>query len=218
MTTPPTPERLVARLLADAEPVRPLWSPDTRLAIWLLFEALMLGFAVKCGLRQDLGDHLHHPPFVLELGMLVTGGALAARLALRAAVPGLTIGGREMTWPLLLLSAAVLLMSLDTTTTAGSTARFIASGAQCFGCIVGFAAMPWIALWVALRRGAPLDGGVAGTYAGAAAFLFAAAAIRIACPIDSGAHLLTWHGLPIAVGAALSAVAGASWLERWSEP
>jgi hypothetical protein len=54
--------------------------------------------------------------FVLELGMLVTGATIAARAALRAAVPGMTTSGREMTWPVLLLSAAALLMSLEPTT------------------------------------------------------------------------------------------------------
>jgi hypothetical protein len=41
--------------------------------------------------------------------------------------------------------------------------------------------------------------------------------VRIACPIDEGLHLLTWHTLPIAMGAALSAIAGARWLGRWQE-
>jgi hypothetical protein len=68
-----------------------------------------------------------------------------------------------------------------------------------------------------VRRGAPLDAAVAGACAGAAALLFGAAAVRIACPIDEGLHLLTWHTLPIAIGAALSAVVGARWLHRWRE-
>ena len=49
--------------------------------------------------------------------------------------------------------------------------QFVASGIQCVASILAFAALPWAALFVAMRRGAPLAGSVAGLYAGAAAFL-----------------------------------------------
>jgi len=51
--------------------------------------------------------------------------------------------------------------------------------------VLAFSAFQWAVFFVAVRRGAPLNGPGAGAYAGAAAFLFAAA------------------------------VAGARWLERW---
>ena len=41
MQTPPTHERLVAQLIADVQPVRPLWSPRTRLALWLVMNYLV---------------------------------------------------------------------------------------------------------------------------------------------------------------------------------
>src|SRR5207247_7710570 len=89
MPIPPTHERLVARLVADARPVRPLWSPHTRLAVWLVLQALTLGFAVEFGLRQDLGAHLRQPLFLLEVGALIAAGATAAAVAVRAAVHGM---------------------------------------------------------------------------------------------------------------------------------
>src|SRR2546428_72365 len=89
MQTPPTHERLVARLIADVQPVRPLWSPRTRLALWLALQTLTLGVAVELGLRQDLGDHLRQPLFLLQVGALVVAGAMAAAAALRGAVPGI---------------------------------------------------------------------------------------------------------------------------------
>ena len=102
MPTPPIHDRLVARLVADAAPVRPLWSPYTRLALWLVLEALMLGVAVQVGLRRDLGDHLRQPLFLLELGMLSATGAMAAALALRGAVPGMASGSFTVTCCLLI--------------------------------------------------------------------------------------------------------------------
>src|SRR5713226_5139132 len=109
MQTPPTHERLVAQLIADAQPVRPLWSPRTRLALWLALQTLTLGVAVEFGLRQDLGDHLRQPLFLLEVGALVVAGAMAAAGALRAAVPGMAGGRWAVTLSALLMAAAVVL-------------------------------------------------------------------------------------------------------------
>jgi hypothetical protein len=217
MQTPSTHERLVAQLIADAQPVRPLWSPRTRLALWLALQTLTLGVAVEFGLRQDLGDHLRQPLFLLEVEALVVAGAMAAAVALRGAVPGMGSGRLAVAVSLLLGSAAVALVSLEPVVAIRSSWGFVASGAQCVICILGYAAIPWTALFVAVRRGAPLDASGVGVCAGAASFLFAAAAVRIACPIDEALHLLTWHAMPVALGATLSGVAGASWLDRWRQ-
>ena len=217
MQTPPTHERLVAQLVADARPVRPLWSPHTRLALWLALQTLTLGVAVELGLRQNLGDHLRQPFFLLQVGALVVAGAMAAAVALRGAVPGMGSGRLTVTALLLLGSAAVSLASLEPVVTIRSSWAFVARGTVCVICILAYAAIPWTALFVAVRRGAPLDAPVMGVCAGAGAFLFAAAAVRIACPIDEALHLLTWHAMPVALGAALSGVAGARWLDRWRQ-
>jgi len=68
-----------------------------------------------------------------------------------------------------------------------------------------------------VRRGAPLDAVLAGGSTGAAALLIAAAAVRIACPIDDELHLFAWHTVPVVVGIVLSALAGAKWLEPLAE-
>src|SRR2546426_531847 len=136
MQTPPTHERLVARLIADAQPVRPLWSPRTRLALWLALQTLSLGVAVEFGLRRDLGDHLRQPLFLLEVGALVVAGAMAAAVALRGAVPGTGSGRPAVAVSLLLGSAAVGLVSLEPGVTIRSLWGLLASGAQCVGCIL----------------------------------------------------------------------------------
>jgi hypothetical protein len=215
--TPPTHGRLVAQLVSDARPVRPVWSPRTRLGLWLALQTLTLGVAVEFGLRQDLGDHLRQPLFLLEVGALMVAGAMAAAVALRGAVPGMGRGRLAVTVSLLLGAAAVALVSLEPVVTIRSSSGFVARGAVCVICILGYAAIPWTVLFVAVRRGAPLDAPIMGVCAGAAAFLFAAAAVRIACPIDEALHLLTWHAMPVALAAALSGVAGARWLDRWRQ-
>ncbi len=213
--TPPSHDRLVARLLADARPVRPLWSPHARLAVWLALEVVLLGIAARFGLREDLGDHLHRPLFVLELIALLAAGGVAAALALRAAVPGLGSSRWVMTLAVLLVSVAVGLVSLEPARHVASTWRFVASGVQCVSSILAFASIPWITLVVAVRRGMPLSGATAGAYAGAAAILLAAAAVRIACPLDDGLHLLTWHMTPIGIGTVVSGMIGARRLDCW---
>ncbi len=106
MPTPPSHERVVARLLADAHSVCPLWSPHTRLAFWLVLQVLVLGVAVKVGLRQDLGDHLRQPLFLLELGVMVAAGTMAAAMALRGAVPGMASDPFTVMCSVVLVSAA----------------------------------------------------------------------------------------------------------------
>src|SRR2546428_4403153 len=155
MAAPPTHERLVARLVADARPVRPLWSPHTRLALWLVLQVLTLGVAVEFGLRQDLGDQFRQPDFLFEVGALVAAGAMAAAVALRGAIPGMGSGRLAGTFSMALVSAAIVLVSLEPANTVRSAWGFMASGAQCLLCILGFSAIPWTALLVAVHRAAP---------------------------------------------------------------
>ena len=212
MATPPIHDRIVDRLLADAGPVRRLWPPHRRLAVWLALEVPAFWCAVVFGLRTDLGAALRRPLFLLELALWLTAGVIAGAVAMRSMVPG-RVARREMTYMLLLSCAAVALAWLGSASAPFSGWGFLASGLRCVASIVAFAALPWTALFVAARRGAPLDGGLTGTYAGVAALLFAVAAVRIACPIDEKLHLLAWHTMPIVIGATLSGVAGARWLE-----
>src|SRR3989449_11175898 len=138
MQTPPTHERLVAQLVPDVQPVRPLWSPRTRLALWLALQTLTLGVAVELGLRQDLGDHLRQPLFLLQVGALVVAGAMAAAVALRGAVPGIGSGRLAVTVLLLLGAAAVGLGSLEPVVTIPSSWGFVARGGVCVIFILGF--------------------------------------------------------------------------------
>jgi hypothetical protein len=215
MTTPSTHEHMVARLLADAEPVRRIWSPEARLALWLTLEIVAIAAAVIFGLRAAVAVDLRQPRLLAEIALCMTAGGIAAAVAFRAAVPGRASAPLVAAFWAVLACTALLLASLDAGETP-SDSSFVASGIQCVASILAFAALPWAALVVAIRRGAPVAAPVAGLYAGAAAFLFAAAAVRIACPIDARLHVLTWHVGTMAIGTALSAVAGARWLPRWA--
>jgi len=113
-----------------------------------------------------------------------------------------------------LVSGAVLLVSLEPANSVRLRVGFHGERRSVCALHTGFLRDP---VDRAFRGGAPRRPArrpVTGAYAGAAAFLFAAAAVRIACSIDEHLHLLAWHMMPIAIGAALSAVAGARWLDR----
>jgi len=211
-------DALVRRLVTDAAPVRPLRSAGVRMIPWLGLEAVNLAIAVALGLRASLPAALHHPLLVADLGMLLAAGLAAAAVALHAAVPGQEAGRLGRAAALALGVAAVLLMLLEPGGPAVPEARFVAEGARCTLCTLGLAVVPALALFAALRRGAPLDGAAAGAWAGAAAFLVAAAAVRIGCPIDERFHLAVWHLPPLLGGAAFSALLGVAWLERWQRP
>jgi hypothetical protein len=208
-------DALVDRLVADASPVRRLWPPAVRLVLWLGLAAAIAGLAAHAGVRPDVSARLHEPLFALELVVCGLAAALAAALALRAAVPG--CGPRRAAAAATLGAAAVALALAVRAPALGgvSLAEFVAIGADCSRRTVLLASLPWAALLVAVRRGAPLTAAAAGALTGAAAFLMAFAVMRLACPMDEALHLFVWHVGPLVAGAGLSALVGLVWLRRW---
>ncbi|HEY2775870.1 MAG TPA: NrsF family protein [Candidatus Binatia bacterium] len=211
---PRSHDELVARLSGGVTPVVGLRPPLVRLAWWLALQAVTLGSAFLFGLREDLALHLHDGRFLLELVAFIAAGSIAGGIALSAAVPGMTKGRGTLAIPLVIGAFAFALLSLEPALSGNrSTGRFLFEGMRCVGAIASFSALPWVALFIAVRRGAPLDRNYAATCTGAAALLFAAAAVRIACPVDDGLHLLFWHTVPISLGISLAGTLTARWLE-----
>jgi hypothetical protein len=97
-------DRLIARLAAEAGPVRRLRSPLLRTAGWLMLAALVIGgVAALHGLRRDLADRLGEAPFLLALGGSLATGVLAAFAAFQTSQPD-----RSPLWLLLPLPAAAV--------------------------------------------------------------------------------------------------------------
>ena len=209
MTLPPAHETVVARLVADVRPVRRLWPPAVRLVAWNAVAATVLVFAARVGLRDDVAAALARPGYVLEVVLLAGAAAAAAAAALLAAIPGRDPRPAHAVAALLAgLGAATFLLEPP-----APGATWLA-GLRCAACIAMFGLVPWLALVAAVARGAALDGRAAGAYVGAAGFLTGAAAVRLACPVDDGHHLLVWHGLPVVGWTAISALVTAAWLAR----
>ena len=203
---------LVEAFAANVRPVRPLWPVRVRLGLWLLLESIVLLW-VATHTVNDFMRKLGHPDYALEVAFFAAAATLAAMMALRAAIPGRRAGPREVALCfVLVLIGTALVMVAEPARIGYPLGEFWHVGLGCALKTCILAALPWIALWWAVKRGAPMHGAAAGALTGAAALLFSFALMRIGCPIDEPLHLITWHLLPALALTALSALAGAAWL------
>ena len=215
-------QETVARIVASLQPVRRLWPLTWRLAVWALLEVAVLLFALHNTRRTDLEQQMQNPWYLLGVGGFVLAGSLGAALALRSAIPGREPRAVQSVLLIVLALGSALLILREPFKGNLLVTSFIKTGMPCAQGVVVLAAIPWVGLIWAVRRGAPLSAGFGGALIGAAAFLTSFAFMRLRCPIDEGAHLLVWHLLPALVGIALSAWAGLLLLKRrknrWRPP
>jgi len=207
---------LVDRMAGRLTPVHRLWPPALRFACWMLLEACVLVALIYHYHRPDIALRLRDPWYVLGLASFAGAGSLAASLALRRAVPGEEIGALELPLLAILILTGSLLLLHDPVNPQVQLAKFIHSGLICVKWMSLYAAVPWIALLWAARRGAAPARRAEGALVGAAAFMFAFALMRIDCPSDERLHLLIWHLMPALLGIAISAGLGALVLRRRS--
>jgi hypothetical protein len=200
---------LVETLTATLRPVRPLWPVRTRLMLWLLLEALVLLW-VATHTGNNFVSKLGHLNYVLEVAFFAGAATLAAMMALRAAIPGRRISPREAAVAVVLMLIGITLVMVGAPVRVGyPLGQFLHVGLGCALETCVLAALPWVALWWAIKRGAPMRGAGAGGLIGAAAMLFSFALMRINCAIDEPLHIVTWHLMPALAVTAFSATAGA---------
>ncbi|MGH8014472.1 MAG: NrsF family protein [Candidatus Binataceae bacterium] len=211
-------DALLGRAIEELRPVKRIWPVNVRLALWLLLELAVLAGIALTFPRADLYARLHNLHYLLVLGSFVVLGVVAASLALRTAIPGREASRLELTLVGGMALGAILVVSRGSFAINFSLGEFIRDGVPCMVCTGLWAALPWLMLFWAVRRAAPLSLNVAGGLIGAAAFAFAFAASRLACPIDGTLHILVWHVLPAAAGAGLSVLAGTAWLRKRRGP
>jgi len=196
---------LIATLVADLEPVRPLGFAEG--LAWALGAAGVTVAAVVglFGLRPQLAAGVIEPLHLIACGLFL-GLAVAASVT----VVGMSrpqIGNDHEGWrwaagmaALLPLAGVVVAISRGRDGLAPESLRH---GAECFA-IAGLASLLVFALLVGwLRRGAPTAPDRAGMLAGVAAGSFGILAFSLHCPIDDIAHVGIWHSaVVLAVGAA----------------
>ena len=204
----------VDRIVADLRPVRRLWPLSLRLAVWAALEAGVLVFVAYHSDRSDLAQDLANPWYLLDIAAFILTGVVGATLALRAAIPGREPQPAETGFLVVLASASPLLLVHQPFNGTVPVGTFVDAGLPCALGTFLFAAVPWLALLWAVKRGAPLSAGLDGALIGTAAFFRSFATMRINCPIDEATHLLVWHFLPTLIGVALSAWAGSLLFKR----
>ena len=157
---------LIDHSIKDFQPVKRLWPVGPRLALWLLLEAGILGLGAAMR-GVDGFWPVHTAADLMGIALLLLIGIIAGHIALRSAIPGREVGSGY-----LLLAAAVL----GATCAAGMLGTGIAAPSGRLvdlASIFAFGALPWIALFWAVRRGVPSHPARTGGLVGLAAFCFA---------------------------------------------
>jgi Negative regulator of sigma F len=196
-------EALINRTIKNFEPVKRLWPIRIRFLCWTLLESIILALAGALSRRQCLSPGIDYPGLIVSSGLSITASLAAAFLALRSAVPGC-----EITWRALVLLTAVVIgtVALPSATPSG-VCQGIISAVQ----LLGLAALPWSALFWAVRRGVPLQPQKSGAVIGLSAFSLALAALRlIHCP--ELPDQVIWLAASLVLVVAVSTLGGALWL------
>lgn len=185
-------DRIIARLVQDARPVRRLGHPLLRTVAWLAIALAAVALSVWfMGPRTDLGVKLHDARYVAEqIGALLT--AFTTALAAFAIV----VPGRSRYWialpivPLLLWLASI---------GAGCIADWLRGDAifesdwSCFPAIALVGAIPAVAMVLMLRRGAPLMPHLAVGLGALAAAALGDFGLRLFHATDAGLMVLVWQ-------------------------
>ena len=204
MTETNVPASLLNHVRANFEPVRPLASPLRRI-LALVPLAILVFFGPP--MYHHWRENLAQLPGWVSWGMSALeslGGIALMGLALRQAVPGMTVRPR---WILLALAAGVLLFTCVSLTTANvlptplhnpnSWARLA------WECVVDelLFAIPSLAIsaWL-VARALPMRPSLTGAAYGLAVGLMTDAGVRLFCWIDQPLHVLAGHGGAVLIG------------------
>lgn len=200
---------LIAALVADLEPVRPLGLAEG--LAWALGAAGVTVAAVVglFGLRPQLAAGVIEPMHLIACGLFL-GLAIAASVTV-VVMSRPQIGNDHGGWrwaagmaALLPLAGVVVAISRGRDMLAPGSLRH---GAECFA-IAGLASLLVFALLVAwLRRGAPTAPDRAGMLAGVAAGSFGIFAFSLHCPIGDIVHVGIWHSAVVLVAGAAGRLA-----------
>jgi hypothetical protein len=208
---------LIKAMVADNRTVTP---PISR-TVWL---ALAVGAALAAAhfysllsVRSDFAYAITHEPrfmfkFVFTLGVAIPAFILVQRLARPDGDAGWTKW--LLVLPLLLLAAAVGLEMQATPPEHWQVSAFGSMPASCMKYIPMLSIAPFLAVFYALRHGAPSHPAAAGAAAGLLSAGIAAALYASFCVDDSPMFVAIWYVAGITVVVAVGALLGSRFL-RW---
>ena len=189
-----TPE-LIKALAANAAPVRRLWPPLARAALWLLIAALVLILlAIGQGVRPDLAERLRQPVFGIGLGASLLTGILAAVGSFLISLPD-----RSRYWALLPVPALVVWLSTIgygcVINWVGLAPKGIALGeiARCFATLLLTSVPLSLAILVMLRHAALLRPRAVALSGSLAVAAITATALSLFHDLDATIMILIWN-------------------------
>lgn len=196
------PNPLIDDLAADLTPVRPMKLVHGIALVALAMAGTVVLVELLDGLWRGILSGRASAFFFIANGMLGLLGAASALAVIRMAGPRVGNSHDGARWSLamfaILPAAALVMLGLQ-----GSLHEVTHDphGIECFLGGAFFSLLTFGALTLWLRRGAPVSPATAGTFTGIAAGALGSFAYGLACPIDTLAHLATWHALPVVAGA-----------------
>ncbi|MBS2132139.1 DUF1109 domain-containing protein (plasmid) [Burkholderia thailandensis] len=188
-------DRLIDKLAADLRPVRPIWPPSARLAVWTV--AAVAGTSivvVMTGLRPDLSTKLTDPVFVTQELAALSVALAACRAALATCVPG---EPRWRLWfpvaPLAFWTATLGYQYQDEWARLGITGMEFHSDPMCLPMIALGSAVALIAILWALRRGARLYPRCALLWGSLASTALGSVGLRLFHMEDAALMVIVWQ-------------------------
>jgi hypothetical protein len=207
-------EELIADLASRAAPFTPLPAPRVRVLGWCAVAAASAGAAMAFyGARPDLAVAFTEPFFTWTAAIAVGTGVLAAATSLVLAVPGAE-GSRALRHATLAVVAVWALTLAIAIVRAGHGFAQVADWPVCFARVTAIGLPPAVALFVMLRRAAPLRPAWTSALATAAGMAIGAIAIQLICPQNDPAHALLGHFGPVATLGGLGAAMAGRLLRR----
>jgi hypothetical protein len=201
----PNSDALIAELVGDLEPVKPLrFGPGLAAVLGAagLSAAVLIALL---GVRPDWVLGSAEPMHLVATG-LFGGLGLAASVTVivmgRPQVGNDHSGWRWAAAMAALLPLAALIVAIERGHEA-MAAPAMALGAECLvlGGLASLSVFAVLTLW--LRRGAPTAPGRAGLVAGVAAGAFGSFAVSLHCPDNDIVHIGIWHAASVVVMAAV---------------
>jgi len=200
-------DRLIEHLADRLSPVQPLRTPGFRALVWLGGASAFLGIlALSMTSAADVAINGTGIAFVGPQLVAVLTGILAAWAAFRSVIPGYS--RMAFIWPL--VAGVGWIGTLAIGVPQAQTGAILAPHREwmCVAVIVLSGGPLMAAMWLMLRRGAPLHPSVTAALAALAVGALANVAACVSHPHADNAITLLWHGATIAVLVGVAAVTG----------
>jgi hypothetical protein len=200
-------DRLIEHLADRLLPVQPLRTPGFRAFAWLCGASAFLGvLALSITSRADVAINGTAIAFLGPQLAAILTGILAAWAAFTSVIPGYTRAA--FIWPV--IAGIVWIGTLAVGVPQAQTGAILTAPHEwmCVAVIVLSGAPLMAAMWLMLRRGAPLNPGLTAALAALAVGALANVAACVSDPHTDHAVTLVWHGATIAVLVGVAAVTG----------